>query len=112
MLRQVHEHHDRVSLEIARRIARDLPERPEWIIMARGNLARWREINANAPALLRCYAEWDALLDRPVDVVVGQLTADTDESRRLRQNSPFAGALSPQTIWDIKRGMRDDTIAA
>lgn len=104
--------HDRVSLEIARRIARGLPQKPEWIDLARENLARWRRINADAPGLLRCYSEWEALLQKPIDTICRGLTAETDESRRLRQNSPFAGALSPQTIWDIKSHMRNETIAA
>jgi hypothetical protein len=111
-MRKCHEQHDRVSLEIATRIANDLAARPEWIAQARQNLERWIQLNADAPSLLRCYAEWSALLDQPVDVVIKQLTEDTEKGRRLRRNSPFAGALSPQEVWDIKRRMRDDSIAA
>jgi hypothetical protein len=107
-----HDVQDRISLEIARQIARELAARPEWIDQARENLARWRTINANAPALLRCYAEWEELLGQPIPVVVQALTAETEEGQRLRQNSPFAGALPAQVIWDIKRRLRDETIAA
>lgn len=104
--------HDRVSLEIARRIAHELHQKPQWIDLARENLARWRRINADAPGLLRCYAEWDALLQEPLHAICRALTAESDEGRRLRQNSPFAGALSPQAIWNIKNRVRDETIAA
>jgi hypothetical protein len=101
-----HDYQDRVSLEIGRRIAAGLPEHPEWLDLARENLRRWRERNADAPSLLRCYAEWEQILQRPPNEIRDVLTAETDEGQRLRQNSPFAGALSPQTVWDIKRRMR------
>lgn len=99
---------DRVSLELARRVAGELARRPEWVEVARGNLARWRELNANAPRLLRCGEEWEGILDRPVAEVVAILTAETDEGQRLRQNSPFTGCLSAAEVWEIKRRIRDD----
>lgn len=103
---------DRVSLEIGRRVAAELPHRPEWLVLARDNLDRWSRINSNAPGLLRCYAEWLALLDRPLAEVLSVLIAETDEGQRLRQNSPFAGALSPAEVWDIKRRARHEQTAA
>ena len=99
-------------MEIARRIARDLSSRPDWIELARANLTRWRQINANAPGLLRCYDEWDALLVQPVEAICRVLTDASDEAVRLRHNSPFAGALTPSEIWNIKTRVRDETIAA
>lgn len=107
-MRMSHEVHDRVSLEIARRIAADLPRRPEWLELARGNLRRWRTINHDAPGLLRNYSEWEVLLEQPVQGICIEMTAETDEGQRLRQNSPFAGALPPGTIWDIKRQIRHE----
>jgi hypothetical protein len=107
-----HEYHDRVSLEIARRIASDLPSRPDWITLARENLNRWSRLNRDSPGLLRSYDEWRALLDRPLAELCELLTAETSEGQRLRQNSPFAGALPPETVWDIKRRVRDDQTAA
>jgi hypothetical protein len=107
-----HDIHDQVSLEIARRIARDLPARPDWIELARANLARWRQINASAPGLLRCYDEWDALLRQPVEAVCRVLIESSDDAVRLRHNSPFAGVLLPSEIWNIKTRVRDETIAA
>jgi len=107
-----HSHHDRVSLELASRIAAGLVDHPEWIALARENLARWSLANRDAPGLLRCYEEWRAILDRPVAEIAARLTEDSEEGQRLRQNSPFAGALSPMTVWEIKRRFRDETNAA
>ncbi len=101
-----------MSLEIGRRIAAGLPSRPEWITLARENLARWTARNHDAPGLLQAYAEWQAILERPLEEIVEILTAETDEGQRLRQNSPFPGALPYQEIWDIKRQMRCDQTAA
>jgi hypothetical protein len=103
-----HDLHDRISLEIARRVAAELPHRPEWLALARENLQRWRTINADAPSLLRCYDEWAALLDRPIPDIIRALTADTPDSQRIRQNSPFAGALPPRDVWSIKHRFRHE----
>ena len=107
-----HDYQDRVSLEMATRVASELARRPEWLAMARENLDRWSTLNRNAPSLLRCYAEWRGILDQPVTEICAILTARTDEGQRLRQNSPFVGALSPQEVWEIKRRNRHDQNAA
>ncbi len=80
--------------------------------MARENLDRWSTLNRDAPSLLRCYSEWRAILDRPIPEICATLTAPTDEGQRLRQNSPFVGALTPQEVWEIKRRNRHDQNAA
>ncbi len=107
-----HEYQDRVSLEIARRIAAELSRRPEWLELARENLDRWTTLNSGAASLLRCYAEWRAILERPLDEICTILTAASDEGQRLRQNSPFAGALSPSEVWEIKDRLRHAKIPA
>lgn len=98
-----HEYQDHVSLEIARRVAAGLRDHPEWLELARTNLERWSERNADSPMLLACYQEWRTLLEKPIEEICTSLTAPTDESQRLRQNSPFAGALPPRIVWDIKK---------
>jgi CRISPR/Cas system-associated endoribonuclease Cas2 len=41
------------------------------------------------------------------------LSAETEEGQRLRQNSPFAGVLSAEEVWEIKaRHRRHATNAA
>jgi hypothetical protein len=107
-----HDYQDRVSLEMATRVARELPRRPEWLALARDNLARWSTINKDAPFLVRCYDEWRGILERPIPEICAILTARTDEGQRLRQSSPFAGALSPSEVWDIKSRLRHDQNAA
>ena len=107
-----HEVQDAVSLELARWIATELPQHPEWLDLARANLERWSQQNRNAPSLLRCYAEWRTLLGQSVSEICNALTAETEEGQRLRQNSPFAGALSPDEVWEIKSRLRHATSAA
>lgn len=103
---------DEVSLALARSVAERLCSRPELIAVARENLARWSRQNAASPSLLRCYAEWEALLARSVGEVCDLLVAQTDEAQRLRQNSPFAGVLSPVEVWEIKALHRHATTPA
>jgi hypothetical protein len=101
-----HELQDNISLEIARRVAARLRTSPELLSVARGNLDRWSRLNADAPALLRCYAEWRLILERPIEDICHVLCAETEEGQRLRQNSPFAGVLSPAEVWEIKSRLR------
>ena len=107
-----HTFQDAVSLELARRIAFGLPVHPEWLEFARANLERWSQQNSQAPSLLRCYNEWREMLMRPLEEICAVLTAETDDSRRLRQNSPFAGLLPPTEVWEIKARLRHATPAA
>jgi hypothetical protein len=101
-----HSRIDEVSLSMARRVVERLRACPELINVARENLSRWQQRNADSPSLLRCYAEWQAILDRPLEEVFTLLTAETHEGQRLRQNSPFAGILSPKEVWEIKSRYR------
>ena len=107
-----HEIQDSASFDLAQRIASGLPQHPEWIDLARANLDRWSRVNADAPSLLRCYEEWRKLLQGRVPDICAALTAGTDEGQRLRQNSPFAGILSPDEVWEIKSRHRHATSAA
>lgn len=97
---------DEVSLALARLVAARLRARPELLNLARENLSRWRQRNADSPSLLRCYAEWEAILTRPLADICALLVAETEEGQRLRQNSPFAGVLSPAEVWEIKNRHR------
>ncbi len=108
----MHEILDRISAALAGEVARGLPGHPEWIDLARENIERWSRQNAGSPSLVRCYEEWGAILDRPVGEVVAILMGHSQGDVRLRQNSPFAGALSPASVWTIKRRIRDESRAA
>jgi hypothetical protein len=108
-----HEFQDRASLEMARQIAAGLKSHPDWLELAHANLERWSRRNHDAPALLRCYAEWREWLSHPMEEIAAILTAETDEGQRLRQNSPFVGALDAEEVWKIKsRHRRHATTAA
>ncbi len=62
---------------------------------ARRNLARLERVHSSG-ASSRWLAEWERLLDGPVEGVLETLTSRTPRARELRQNSPFAGVLSEQ----------------
>jgi hypothetical protein len=86
-----------------------LAAHPEWIELAKSNLDRWSRLNSDAPALLASYQEWREILQRPVEEIIATLIATTDEGQRLRQNSPFAGVLSPKEVCQIKRHIHETT---
>ena len=107
-----HELRDEISLELGRRVAALLRRHPDLLVVAHENLARWTRLNSKAPALLRCYREWEEILKRPLDEICNLLSSDDEESRRLRQNSPFAGVLSAREVWELKQRFRHATVAA
>ena len=104
-----HELTDEVSLELGRRVAARLRQQPELLRIASDNLDRWTRLNAGVPSLLRCYAEWREILRRPLEEICGILSSNDEEARRLRQNSPFAGVLSAQEVWELKRRVHHAT---
>ena len=106
-----HRIHDAVGIELAQLVAARLRESSQPLQVARANLSQWSVKNAGIASLLRCYAEWSTILDRPVDVICKILCADTEEGHRLRQNSPFAGVLPAQTVWEAKRRIRNEHAA-
>lgn len=92
---------DERSLAFSHLIAEKLRADPAIIRHARGNLERWlRDCSERSrPALL----EWRELLDGPVDEVLAFLISPEERAVRLRQSSPFAGALTPEERFAILR---------
>lgn len=90
---------DRRSLEMARRIVEkiDADLRHEGLEHARRVCARWVE-RGNVPA-----REWLEILRHPWEEIRAILLGDTEESRRLRQNDPFCGVLTPVERWNVYR---------
>lgn len=80
---------------IAERLRAD-PKRV--LAKARSNLATMRGADP-AGASRRWIDQWDVLLEQPVDAIVGVLTGISNEAADLRQNTPFAGVLTPQERW-------------
>ena len=61
------------------------------VVDARKRLARWRAQGRIPP---RHAAEWERLLSLPPDKLARAIITDSARGRDLRQNSPFAGALT------------------
>jgi hypothetical protein len=101
-----HELQNAAGLEMGRRVAARLKASPGLLDVARANLDRWSRRNADVPSLLRCYSEWQEILNRPLAEICDLLCAENPEAQRLRQNSPFAGVLSPAEVWTIKSEVR------
>jgi hypothetical protein len=106
-LESVHLRREQESLEIHRRIARRLDDDAVPVLeKARGNLRRWVS-DRGEDSLAAVYREWESLLGSlTVAQVAELLVAEDERSTRLRQSSPFAGDLSPQEVWEIKRSCR------
>jgi len=96
---KTHDGIDRRSLTMACRIAEKIESDPgrEGLEHAREVCARWVE-KGNTPA-----GEWLAILQRPWSEIRSILLDDSEEGRRLRQNDPFCGILTPAERWEIYR---------
>ena len=99
MVVKTHDAIDNRSLTMARRIAAKIDRDParEGLEHARKVCARWVG-QGNVPA-----KEWMAILQRPWPEIRGILLDDSEEGRRLRQNDPFCGILTPAERWEIYR---------
>ncbi len=74
---------------IAQKIAAD----PALIDLARRNLASWRSRYGDSPP--RALDEWQEILKRSWPEVAAIMMDPGESAIRLRQSSPFAGALTP-----------------
>lgn len=82
---------------IARTLSRDAVRR------ALHQLWRWNEEGTIDP---RYAEEWETVLGRPIREIKQVLTEDSQWARDLRQNSPFAGALSEPERRKILQAIR------
>ncbi len=84
---------ERRSLWLAHAVAGKIVDNPDTVIRrAHDQLELMRPmVRGRARAWI---AEWGQLLDGPVDVLIGALTDRSSHGCELRQNSPFAGALT------------------
>lgn len=80
---------------MARRVVAKVDADPSYLDHARRVCARWIE-RGNVPA-----EEWMEILQRPWPDIRAILLDDSEESRRLRQNDPFCGILTPRERWQI-----------
>lgn len=96
------------SLEMGRRVAAKLRTDHALIEFARANLTNRSILNAGSASFLACHRASERLLRLPLDSICRLLESTADESQRLRQNTPLAGAISPLEVWQIKRRVRRD----
>lgn len=95
-----HSRVDERSLAMHRLVAAKLRTNPVILDEARDNLRRWQKMNGT-PAL--ALSEWESILSGPVDQVSQFLEERSERANRLRQSSPFAGALTDaerRTIYE------------
>ena len=73
---------------------------------ARDNLRRWasRYPADKQPLWMR---EWADLLAGDEDRLIEVLTSPSEEARRLRSSSPFAGVISPRERWALHKELED-----
>jgi excisionase family DNA binding protein len=95
------------SLWLHRAVAGRLVTDPGSVLTkARANISKLAQIHEGT--LAGQYVQrWRALLDQGTDVVLDALTSSSLEGIELRQNSPFAGALSEEDRQACLRAFRD-----
>ena len=74
-------------------IARKIEREPVLLEIARGNLRRWRQLDAHQPTP-EWLKEWSALLKQSWPQIASLMVEPSERAARLRQSSPFAGLLS------------------
>lgn len=87
-------------------MAEGLPGHPEWMDVARSNLARWRELHRGDRGYLTVLDEWDAILELPVGELLVLLCDAGERGQRLRPSSPFTGVLTAKEVWALKERVR------
>jgi hypothetical protein len=97
----MHHRRESQSLEMHRRIAAMIRHDPGVVIgKAMRNLHRWKERGGDAAVC----GEWLELLTRmSPDETADFIVSESEHAVRMRQSSSFAGVLSPQEVWAIKR---------
>jgi len=85
---------DERSLAFDRLTARKLAADPSLVEKARDNVNRW--LKTSSPRNRKVLLEWQEILSRPIDQIIGVLLDESEEGKRLRQSSPFAGVLSQE----------------
>lgn len=84
---------DLLSLMVHRLAAERLRSDPRLIEIAKANLKRW----LNQTPAVGAWLEWEKILEsESLENILKIITAETDESQRLRSSSPFAGVISEE----------------
>ncbi len=94
------------ALEMDRLIAERVRKDPTLLEKARQNIQRW--LKTCSSAVVPALREWEALLAQPLHDVLKVMTGTDENSKRLRQSSPFYGilTLSERTAIILKYATR------
>lgn len=98
---------DRVAYELHRAVARKLIYDPATILaIAERNIPR-RYDHVHGTLAHGWVDRWHELIHGPIGELIGVMLAEDNEAKELRQNSPFAGALTqPERLAAIERASR------
>jgi excisionase family DNA binding protein len=98
------------SLWLHRAVAGKLLANPRrGLTIARRNLRKLQQAHPRGQAA-RVLAEWETLLDGPIEAVADALTSKTQPAVELRQSSPFAGLLSERERTAVLSAFRQQSI--
>src|SRR5437773_4159965 len=91
-----HPWHDQLGLRYHRAIAEKIRQRPELRDVAVANIDRWLARNDYPPSVVRALREWrDLLTAAPLEKLLAAMTDTSERGHQIRQNTPFAGLLTP-----------------
>lgn len=95
------------SLRLHQALIGDLLENPDAVVgKARENIARWLPSQRPDGMSASYLREWGRILDSGLDRILDALTATDEQSFELRENSPFAGVLSPERRAKVLKTLR------
>ncbi len=102
MKQESHRLIDRINAAQDRAIASKLRRDSGVLVLARRNLNRW--MAGDSRSIRPVFLEWDRILRRlTCTEIAAFLISDTPMARRLRQSTPFAGALSDRERLAIRQ---------
>ena len=81
-------------------IAGKLAARPELLAIAFDNIQRWEPHSGGSRPYLDA---WREILAQPVEEIARTIVDEGERMTAMRQNSPFAGVLTPRERWAIYR---------
>ena len=98
-----HQFLDDFALAYHRAVAEALCSAPEAVLdHARRNLTRWIKSGTFDAGETATLEEWQEVLDgSSVERLIAVITDESDEGQRLRQSSPFVGAIPHQQRLEI-----------
>lgn len=102
---KTHQTIDDRGLALARLIVEKIDADPKRLGLKRARTIcdKWYQ---NSP--LKAYAEWKQLLSGNWETIRPLLLEESEYGKRLRQNSPFCGILTPEERRHILRYYSDD----